>query len=97
MALDQAPAAREISADVSADVRRIVGLERDLLARFGGPFLLGDWSIADAFFTPVATRFHTHRIDLAAHGDAHGLVAAYNERLLATPEFREWEAAAVAR
>jgi len=96
MALDQAPAPRELSAEAAADVRRIVALEQDLLARFGGPFLVGAWSIADAFFTPVATRFRTHEVDLAAHGDADGAVAAYNRRLLATPEFREWEADAVA-
>ena len=43
------------------NVRRIVALWRDLLARFGGPFLLGQsWTIADAFYTPVATRFRSY-------------------------------------
>ena len=64
--------------------------------RFGGPFLAGDWSIADAFFTPVATRFRTYQVPLADLGDADRTAAAYAERLLATPEYMEWEAAALA-
>jgi glutathione S-transferase len=43
----------------------------------------------------VATRFRTYAVDLAAHGD-DGAAAAYAERLLATPEFRAWEAEALA-
>jgi glutathione S-transferase len=73
------------------NVRRIVDLWRRLLARFGGPFLLGEaWSIADAFYTPVATRFRSYAVPLADHGD-DGTAAAYAERLLQTPEYREWE------
>jgi glutathione S-transferase len=83
----------EVSEGTRADVRRIVALWLDLLDRFGGPHLLGDWSIADAFYTPVATRFRTYAIDLAAHGD-DGRAAAYAARLLDDADFRAWEAAA---
>jgi glutathione S-transferase len=93
MALDVEPSPAELTEEVSRDVRKIVARWNQLLARSGGPFLLGDWSIADAFFAPVATRFRTYGIDLAAHGDT-GPAAAYAERLLATPEFLEWERAA---
>jgi len=86
----------EVSTDVAKDTRRVVALWNDLLARFGGPFLLGaDWSIADAMFTPVATRFRSYGVDLAAHGDT-GAAAAFAARLLATPEFLQWEAEALA-
>jgi len=68
---------------------------RDLIGRSGGPFLGGDWSIADAFFAPVATRMRTYGIDLAAHGD-DGTAAAYRDRLLSLPEFLEWEREALA-
>jgi glutathione S-transferase len=85
----------EISEDVAKNVRRIVELWTQLLTRFGGPFLVGEWSIADAFYTPVATRFRTYGIDLAVHGD-DGRCAAYAERLLQTPEYLEWERAALA-
>ena len=57
-----------------------------------GPWLGGaEWGIADAFYTPVATRFRTYGVTLGDHGD-NGAAAAYGERLLARPEFRAWEA-----
>ena len=75
------------------DVRRIVVLWSGMLAEFGGPFLAGDWSIADAFFTPVATRLRTYGVQLNDFGDT-GPAGAYAARLLETPEFLEWEAGA---
>jgi glutathione S-transferase len=84
-----------VSAATAADVRRIVELWTGLLARFGGPCLVGTWSIADAFFTPVATRFRTYGLSLADHGD-DGSAGAYAARLLQTPEFLEWEQGALA-
>lgn len=77
------------------DLRRVVALWTDLLDRFGGPFLLGEWSIADAFYTPVATRIRTYGLRLGDFGDA-GPAAAYATRLLQTPEFLRWEADALA-
>jgi len=87
----------DLSEMTAEEVRRIVGLWNDLRRRFGagGPFLLGAWSIADAFFTPVATRFRSYGIHLSDYGDP-GDAGAYAEALLETPEFREWEAAALA-
>jgi glutathione S-transferase len=91
----RAPAPAALSPATREDVRRIVALWRDLLARFGGPFLLGpDWTIADAFYTPVATRFRGYAIDLAANGD-DGAAQALAERLLAAPEFLAWEQGAL--
>lgn len=74
------------------DIRRIVTLWNGLLRQFGGPWLGGaEWGIADAFFTPVATRFRTHGVALSDHGDA-GAAGQYAERLLERPEFKAWEA-----
>jgi glutathione S-transferase len=84
-----------VSPATEENVRRIVQLWRDLLARFGGPFLLGEWSIADAFYTPVATRFRSYVVPLTDHGD-DGTAGAYATRLLETPEYREWEHGALA-
>ena len=78
-----------LSEATMANVRRLVQLWSGLLARSGGPFLFGDWCIADAFFTPVATRFRSYGI---AAGDAD----PYVERLLQTPDFLEWERDALA-
>jgi glutathione S-transferase len=85
----------ELSEATHVDIRRIVALWSDLRARFGadGPFLLGPWSIADAFFTPVATRFRSYGVLLSDYGDK-GAAGAYCEALLETPEFKEWEAGA---
>jgi glutathione S-transferase len=79
------------------DVRRVVALWNNLLSRFGGPFLLGpQWSIADAFYTPVATRLRSYGVRPSDYGDT-GAAGAYAERLLEQPEYLEWERDALAR
>jgi glutathione S-transferase len=83
-----------LSEATQKDVRRIVALWNGLLTRFGGPWLGGaEWGIADAFYTPVATRFRTYGVKLSDLGDA-GAAGQYAERLLERPEFKAWEAAA---
>lgn len=79
------------------DLARLVDLFRQMRSRFGqtGPWLFGDWSIADAFFTPVAARIRHFQIDLSAYGD-DGVAVAYVAALLAQPDFRQWEAEALA-
>jgi glutathione S-transferase len=84
----------EVSEATAKDIRRVVALWTDLPNRFGGPFLLGEWSIADAFYTPVATRFRTYGQRLNDFGDT-GVAGTYATRLLQTPEFLEWEAGAL--
>jgi len=87
----------ELTEATRTDVRRIVQLWSEMRGRFAadGPFLFGPWSIADAFFTPVATRFRSYGIKPSDFGDL-GAAGAYGETLLETPEFKEWEAAALA-
>ena len=91
MALEETPRNVVISEATQKDVRKIVERWNQLLKRSGGPFLLGEWSIADAFYTPVASRFRTYGIHLSDYGDA-GSAGAYCERLLRTPAFLAWEA-----
>lgn len=93
MALEIEPKVAELSEATHKDIRRIATLWNELLGRFGGPFLAGEWSIADAFYTPVATRFRTYGVRLSDFGDA-GRAGEYAERLLETPEFKAWEAEA---
>jgi len=82
---------------VVRNLRRLVELWGGTRRRFGagGPFLFGGWGIVDAFYTPVATRLRTYALDLKAHGD-DGTAQAYADALLQTPEFLEWERAALA-
>jgi glutathione S-transferase len=92
---DRAPA--PTGEAVGRDLRRLVSLWSDMRTRFGaaGPYLFGDWSVPDAFFTPVATRIRHYQIDLAAHGDSDGLAQAYVETLLAQPDLATWTAEAL--
>ena len=93
MDLAASPRRGTLSEAAQGDVRRIVQLWRCLLGRFGGPWLAGpEWGVADAYFTPVATRFRTYEVDLSAQGDTDGQAAAYSRRLLGRPEFKAWEA-----
>jgi glutathione S-transferase len=87
----------ELTEATQADVRRVIRLWRLLKLGHGrgGPFLLGEWSIADAFFTPVATRFRTYNVDLSDYGD-DGPAAAWCALALQQPEFLEWERLALA-
>ena len=80
------------------DLSRLVSIWKQMRGRYGadGPWLFGAWSIADAFFTPVAARVRHYRIDLSQHGDTDGIAAAYMQTLLNQPDFREWEDEALA-
>ncbi|MCP3135896.1 glutathione S-transferase family protein [Pyxidicoccus xibeiensis] len=71
---------------VAEDIARIQVLWNDCRARFGqgGPFLFGRFSIADAFYAPVVTRFVTYGVELDAVG------AAYRDAVLALPSFLKW-------
>jgi len=54
----------------------------------GGPFLFGAFSIADAFYAPVVTRFITYGVELDAQCNE------YAQSILALPARQEWVAAA---
>lgn len=87
----------EISEATRGELGRIARMWGGLRDRYAeaGPFLFGAWSIADAYYTPVATRLRTYGVRLGDYGD-HGPAGLYGETLLAQPEFMEWEAGAAA-
>lgn len=70
--------------DALADVARIDSVWRECLSQYGGPFLFGEFSIADAMFAPVAMRFNTYRPALSPEA------AVYVERLSALPAMQAW-------
>ena len=74
--------------EVESDIARIDAIWSGCLQRYGGPFLYGGFTIADAMHAPVATRFETYAVALSA--PARG----YADTLLALPAMREWYAAA---
>lgn len=82
----------EPSEEVRADLARIEALWRAARAAAPaeGPWLFGAYSLADAFFAPVAARIATYDLPVAA--DA----VAYVEAHLAEPRFLDWRAEALA-
>ena len=79
------------SEQARADIERIVRIWCGLRGKSGavGPFLFGTFTIADAMYAPVATRFRTYCLDLAAYGD-DGSAASYAQTILAMPAMTEW-------
>ena len=53
------------------------------------PFLFGEFSAADAFYAPVATRFLTYGVEL------RGAARAYQQALLDSPSLQAWCKAAL--
>lgn len=79
--------ARGLPAETLRDIARIEEIWSGLRARYrgAGAHLFGKRSIADAFFTPVATRFRTYGITLGPTAQE------YAATLLADEAFLEWE------
>ena len=75
-------------ADCLAEAQEISAMWDDLLGRHNGPFLFDDWTIADAFYTPVATRFASYGLPRSVRSDT------YISELMADEHFIEWEALA---
>ena len=87
--VDVRPWSRRPRARTSRASRRS-GTSRASASGRAGDFLCGAFSIADAFYAPVAFRFQTYGVEPA------GEAGAYLAALLAHPFLREWEAAALA-
>jgi glutathione S-transferase len=72
------------------DAAKVDAHWRGWLQRSGGPFLFGEWSIADAMYAPVVTRFVTYALPRSAEADA------YIARVAAEPHTAAWIAGAAA-
>ncbi len=82
---------RGVTPEVQADINRIMAIWRDCRTRFGegnGDFLFGQFTIADAMFAPVVTRFRTYKTDIEREAEA------YCDTIMAMPAMQEWIAAA---
>jgi glutathione S-transferase len=67
-----------------ADIARIDAIWNDCLNAHGGPFLFGEFSIADAMYAPVVMRFNTWQPALS------DVAAAYAERVKQVPAVHAW-------
>ncbi len=70
------------------DIDRITTIWRECLAKYGGPYLFGARSMADAMYAPVVTRFLTYDVQLDE------VSAGYCRTIMALPEMQEWIEAA---
>jgi glutathione S-transferase len=71
------------------DIERVLEIWRECLAAYGGPYLFGARSMADAMYAPVVTRLHTYDVRLADKA-----CIEYCLRIMAMPELQQWVAAA---
>ena len=92
MQIDASKPYEERSAEAKADIARIVTIWESCRARFaaGGPFLFGQFTIADAMFAPVVWRFVTYAVDVPSAS------RAWLDTMLALPAMQEWRAGALA-
>ena len=74
---------------VRADVARIVAMWDELLTEHKGSMLFGQFTIADAYFAPVAMRLKTYALPVPAS------ITAYIARLCAEPGVKAWVADAL--
>jgi glutathione S-transferase len=74
---------------VMRDIVRVERIWTDTRNRFGdrGELLFGTFTIADAFYAPVAFRFRTYGVKPS------GVAGEYLAALLALPAMQEWEGA----
>ena len=82
-----------VSDAVQADLNRIEDLWTRARSAFGaeGPWLFGQYSLADAFYAPIAARIAGHGLPVGA------LAQAYVDTTVADPAFRRWRALGLTR
>jgi glutathione S-transferase len=80
--------ASRMTKDGLSDAALMDDLWSDWLARSGGPYLFGEYSIADAMYAPAATRFVTYAIPRSPEADR------YIQLLTTEPHMAAWIAAA---
>jgi glutathione S-transferase len=79
-----------MNAELRADIERIDALWSDCRTRFAraGPWLFGEYSLADAMYAPVALRFRTYGATLSLPSQA------YLDTVLQDVPLQQWLAAA---
>lgn len=79
------------SAAVEADLTRLSTIWEAAMEATGGPWLCGEYSIADAFYAPVAARIAGYGLDVSP------VAQAYVARHLSHLPFRRWRAMGLVR
>lgn len=82
-------AAFRIFSGARPDIERIKAIWSECLDTYGGPWLFGEKTIADAMYAPVCTRFRTYAVGLEPK------LQAYCEQIFDWPLMQEWTAGAL--
>lgn len=90
MNLHRPVGAKPLSAAAEADIARIQAIWSECRRSYGGPYLFGGFSGADAMYAPVVHRFLTYAIETSEE------VSAYIAAMTALPAFRQWTEAGLA-
>ncbi len=88
MNMRRKPGTIDVCAGVKRDVAQIEALWRAALEISHGPFLFGDFSIADAMYAPIVNRLQVYKLT----SDQTAL--AYCDTITALPAWKEWAASA---
>ncbi|HSE13313.1 MAG TPA: glutathione S-transferase family protein [Rudaea sp.] len=80
------PAPRGMTPAELQQAQRIQAVWEDALGKSGGPYLMGDLSLADLAFVPVVQRLQAH----GASAGQYPHVDAWIDRLLSRPSVLEW-------
>ena len=76
-----------ITSAVHADIDRVEAIWADCRSRFGtsgGPWLFGEYSVADAMYAPVVLRFNTYGTHLTDG------TRSYMKAVIEDPPMQEW-------
>ncbi|MFM9847549.1 MAG: glutathione S-transferase family protein [Hyphomicrobiaceae bacterium] len=80
----------KIFAGAQADIERVCTIWRECIKQYGGPYLFGELSMADALYAPVCTRFLTYDVTLDP------VCAAYCRAIMDWPAVAQWLSDALA-
>ncbi len=80
----------KIWSKAEGDIERIKAIWRECLQAYGGPFLFGKVTMADAMYAPVVSRFRTYGVKLDDD------LQAYADHIWDLPAMIEWREGALA-
>jgi glutathione S-transferase len=81
---------KSITSELQGEIDRICQIWQECLSSSKGPFLFGQFSIADAMYAPLVLRFNSYGINVC------DVEAEYMQTILALDSLQEWIIAGIA-
>lgn len=86
MNMNRIPGAIALSDEAKADIKRIETIWAGCLDQYDGPYLFGEFSIADAMYAPVVNRIDVYQLSNTP------AVQQYSQTISRLPAWQQWEA-----